>query len=343
VAITAFATACGGGPTPSPLRSAPPANGGSGGSTVTATPAPSPVLPSPTAAAASTPPTLTTTAYPVGADGPIGLAVADGTVWVIAADGGRLVAVDPVAGTSRSFDVGPWGTHVLVPDPDEVLVARFDTGGVGQPLAIVTPSSGVVGGLATGSLAGFDLTSDGRLWGLGTEGQVVVVDAARTQVVGRTAIDVNPNEHLDAVAAGDAFFASSDTTSVRRLEGEDPEVTAEIETGGGIPLSLAGGLVWGARADELWAIDPASNAVTERNALTGLAEILDLAVDGGRAWIAARKPGRIGVVVGLELASGRVVGEVPVALPAGVEIDGDTVWVVNYDGDELLRIDQPPA
>jgi hypothetical protein len=263
---------------------------------------------------------------------------------VITADGGELLAVDlSAAAVQRSFSVGPWGTHVLVGSPDEVLVARFDTGGTGQPLAIVDLRSGTVGGVATGPLAGFDLASDGRLWNLGTEGEIVVVDAARTSVVGRTTIGVNPNEHLDAIAAGDAFFASSDTTPVRRLEGAHPAVTATIETGGGIPLAFANGLVWGARADELWGIDPATNAVAQRVPLDGLIEILDLDVAGERAWIAARKPGRVGVVVGVDLATARSIGEAAVSLPAGVVIAGERVWATNYDGDELIGIDQPPA
>jgi DNA-binding beta-propeller fold protein YncE len=298
------------------------------------------------AAATSAPslPTLTTTSIALAGDGPIGLAVDGTTAWVITADGGELLAVDlSGAAAQRSFSVGPWGTHVLVGGSDEILVARFDTSGTGQPLAIVDPGSGAVGGVATGPLAGFDLAADGRLWNLGTAGEIVVVDAARTSVVGRTAIDVNANEHLDAVAAGDAFFAASDTTPVRRLEGAQPAVTATIETGGGIPLAYANGLVWGARADELWGVDPATNAVAQHVPLDGLIEILDLDVAGERAWIAARKPGRVGVVVGVDLATGRVVGEAPVSLPAGVVIAGDQVWATNYDGDELIGIDQPPA
>jgi hypothetical protein len=287
---------------------------------------------------------LTTTSIALDGDGPIGLTVDGTTAWVITADGGELLAVDLTgAAAQRSFSVGPWGTHVLVGGPDEVLVARFDTAGTGQPLAIVDPGSGTVGGVATGPLAGFDLSSDGRLWNLGTEGEIVVVDAARTSVVGRTSIDVEPNEHLDAIAAGDAFFASSDTTPIRRLGGAQPAVTATIETGGGIPLAYANGLVWGARADELWGIDPPLNAVAQRVPLDGLIEILDLDVAGERAWIAARKPGRVGVVVGIDLATGNVVGETPVSLPAGVVIAGDRVWATNYDGDELIGIDQPPT
>jgi len=286
---------------------------------------------------------LATTAIPLAGDGPIGIAIDDGTAWVIAPDSGDLIRVDLATGANRAIPVGTGGSHVLVGGPDELLVARFDTGGSGDPLVVVDPATGATRGVATGPLAGFDLTADGRLWALGTQGEIVVVDPERTRVVGRTAIDVHPNEHLEGIAGGNAYWASSDTTNVRRLEGATPKVTAEIETGGGIPLAFADGILWGARADELWGIDPATNTVSRHVALTGLDEILDLDVASGRAWIAARKPGRIGTVVGVDLASGQVIGEVPVSLPAGVAIRDDRVWVTNYDGDELIGITAPPT
>jgi hypothetical protein len=202
--------------------------------------------------------------------------------------------------------------------------------------------SGSIRGVDTGPLAGFDLTADGRLWALGTEGEIVVVDKAPTRVLARMSIPVHPNEHLDAVAGAGDFWASSDTTAIRRLSGAKPAVTAEIETGGGIPQSFADGLVWGARADEPWGIDPATNAITKQLPLEGLIETLDLDVARDRAWIAARKPGRIGTVVGIDLASGRQVGEADVSLPAGVVVRGDRVWVTSYETDELIGIDAAP-
>jgi len=95
--------------------------------------------------------------------------------------------------------------------------------------------------------------------------------------------------------------------------------------------------------DELWGIDPPTNAVMQRIELNGLIEILDLDVAGGRAWIAARKPGRVGVVVGVDLATGQPIGEAAISLPAGVVAAGDRVWATNDDDDELIGIDQPPG
>ncbi len=326
--------------------------GGSGAGSDPASGTPTTSSPSGQAAGSPTPPAapsqtpapsrLATTPLKIDGKGPIGLAIDDGTAWVTTPDSGDLVAIDLATGKNRVFDVGPGGSHVLVAGPNEILVARFDTGGVGEHLAIVDPATGSIRGVDTGPLAGFDLTADGRLWALGTEGEIIVVDKARTRVLARTSIPVHPNEHLDAVAGAGDFWASSDTTAIRRLSGATPAVTAEIETGGGIPLAFADGIVWGARADELWGIDPATNAIAKHVPLEGLIEILDLDVAGDRAWIAARKPGRVGTVVGIDLASGRQVGEADVSLPAGVVVSGDRVWVTSYETDELIGIDPPP-
>ncbi len=57
------------------------------------------------------------------------------------------------------------------------------------------------------------------------------------------------------------------------MRGDPLKVDATIDTGVGVPFVADGGLVWGARADELWAIDPATSVVTRRYPLTDVAEI----------------------------------------------------------------------
>ncbi len=151
-------------------------------------------------------------------------------------------------------------------------------------------------------------------------------------VIGSVQIAVDANTHMDLLAGGGVRWASSDATPIRRIAA-DATVAATIETGGGIPLAFADGLVWGARPDEMWAIDPATNTVTRRVALVDIDEILalDVASDGSEAWIAARRPGRVGTVVRIELPSGRVLAEFPVSLPAAVELTADRAWVTDYD------------
>ena len=107
-----------------------------------------------------------------------------------------------------------------------------------------------------------------------------------------------------------------------------------------MPFVQEGGLVWGARADELWAIDPAAGAVTRRFPLTDVSEILDLDVEGDDAWIAVRHPGRVGAVIRLDLTTGDEVADIPAGLPAAVVIAGDTAWVTDYTSGALLGFER---
>ena len=154
--------------------------------------------------------------------------------------------------------------------------------------------------------------------------------------MGTTKVQVAENEHMDLVGIDGAVFAASDSTPVRRVRGTPLAIDATIETGGGVPFDDDGGLVWGARADELWAIDPAAGVVTRRYPLTDVAEILDLDVEGDDAWIAVRHPGRVGAVIRLDLTTGDEVADVPADLPAAVVIAGESVWVTDYSSGALL-------
>ncbi len=333
--VALLVAGCGGRPTGTAPASGPTFSPSPGAS------APGSLGPSPSGAEPV--PGLASTTTALDGHGPLGIDVRDGVAWIAAFDSSSLVAVElATPDRQRSFDLGGGGSHVLVTPTGEVLVAAIDRTAHGT-LIFLDPATGTVGGLDVGPLAGFGLGDDGRVWTLGTLGQVVVVGADRTGPTGRTSIDVPGLEHLDAVFASGAFWAASDSTPVRRLEGTTPAVTATIETGGGIPLAVADGLVWGARADELWAIDPATDEVTRRVSLAGLIEILDLDIADGQAWIAARKPGRVGVVVGIDLATGRPIGEVPVRLPAGVVIAPGDVWVTDYETDGLVEITLRPG
>ena len=71
-----------------------------------------------------------------------------------------------------------------------------------------------------------------------------------------------------------------------------------------------------------------------------LIEILAVDIEGDEAWIAARRPGYVGTLLRLDLASGEVVGEYPVSLPSAVRIGPDRVWVASYETKELLGFER---
>ena len=181
---------------------------------------------------------------------------------------------------------------------------------------------------------------DSSLWAFLKTGEVSLIDRATGEATGSVTVHVDQDAHMDALAGAGSVWVSGDRTPVHRISGPKPHIVADIETGGGIPLAFAGGLVWGARPDELWAIDPETNTVTRRVPLENVDEILalDIDADADQAWIAARRPGRVGTVIALDMGTGAVIGETPVSLPAGVRLTPEHAWVTDYDTDSLVGI-----
>ncbi len=281
----------------------------------------------------------------LGGRGPIGLDVVGDRAWVVLTDSGDLVEVD-LSGhdVARTIAVGTGGSQVVATDDGVVYVGRFDSGGVGENIAVVDTATGEVGGIAAGPIGGLT-DEDLSLWALLQTGDVVLIDRATGKTAGSETVHVDQDAHMDAVAGAGSVWVSGDRTPVHRISGPEPKVVADIETGGGIPLAFAGGLVWGARADELWAIDPASNEVTRRIPLTAVDEILALDVDAeaGEAWIAIRRAGRVGSVIAVDLETEAVMGETHVSLPAGVRLTADQAWVTDYDTNELVGLPRTVA
>jgi hypothetical protein len=270
--------------------------------------------------------------------GPLGLDVADGHAWVVATDAGQLVDVDLATGATVQMDIGSSQNWIKVLDDGRLVVSRYASADGRATLEIIDPASGHVTPAAENPIEGLDV--DGRtIWTFAKGGTILAVDTDG-QILGQTPVEVAENEHMDLVGTGGAAFASSDSTAVRRVRGTPLMVDATIETGGGVPFVEDNGLVWGARADEVWAIDPAAGAVTRRYSLMNVAEILDLDVEGDDAWIAVRHPGRVGAVIRLDLTTGEEVADIPADLPAAVVIAGDSAWVTDYTSGALLGFDR---
>jgi outer membrane protein assembly factor BamB len=271
--------------------------------------------------------------------GPLGLDIADGTAWVVATDGGQLFEVDLATGTTTPSEVGPAGNWVKVLDEGRVVLSRYGPAPGRGTLEIISTEDGRATPIHQDPIDALDVDDHG-IWAFVKGGTVLSVDLDG-RVIGQTPVEITQNEHIDLVGTGDGtVVASSDSTPVRRVRGDPPAVDATIETGGGVPFTLDGGLVWGARPDELWAIDPASGAVTKRYPLTDVIEVLDLDVDRDDAWIAVRHPGRVGAIIRLDLATGTEIADIPAGLPAAVVIDGDRTWVTDYEANALLGFDR---
>jgi DNA-binding beta-propeller fold protein YncE len=277
---------------------------------------------------------------PLSGRGPLGLVLDGDVAWTVAHDSGDLISIDlPTARETASFGIGSAGTHVVV-DGDEVFVGRYDPACIDECLTVVNPGDEEVSGIETGPLASIARADDGRLWALEQSGTVLLIDPTGGATLDFLKVQLAPNEHRELVPSPGTAWVGSDSTAVRRVTvtGTELSVGAEIDPGGGIPFVFRDGLVWGARADELWAIDPAANDITERVALTELMEILALDVGDGEAWIAARRPGVRGTVIRVDLETGQVLDEWAVRLPAAVAIAADRVWVTDAEAHELVGL-----
>ena len=270
--------------------------------------------------------------------GPLGLDIADGHAWVVATDGGQLVDVDLETGSSVPMDIGSSANWVKVLDNNRLVLSRYGPAPGRATLEIIDVLDGAVTSIADEPIEGLD-ADDAGIWAFAKSGTVIAADPDG-RIVGQALVQVAENEHMDLVGTGGAAFASSDSTPIRRVDRDPTAVSETITTDGGVPFVADGGLVWGARPDEVWAIDPATNAVTRRYPLSDVSEILDLDVEGDDVWIAVRHPGRIGAVIRLDLATGEEVADIPVDLPAAVVIEDDRTWVTDYEAGALLGFDR---
>jgi hypothetical protein len=272
------------------------------------------------------------------ADGPMGLDVSDGHAWVVASDSGQLYDVDLGTGKSRTEAIGPSANWIKVLDPSHLVLSRYATAAGRATLEILDLSSGGTAAAYQEPIEGLDVDGD-SIWAL-DKARTVLRIVSNGKIVGQAKVKIAPNEHIDVVGFDDSAFASADSTAVSRVGGDKLKLEATIETGGGVPFVRDGPLVWGARADSLWAIEPATDTVTLKIPLANVIEILDLDVEGDDAWIAVRHPGRVGAVIRVDLATGEQTADVPVALPAQVVIAGEMVWVTDYDSGTLLGFDR---
>lgn len=273
---------------------------------------------------------------PLSGAAPDAIAIDGTTAWVLAGEGGTLMEVDLGASRQvRSIDVGFGATHLALPLPGVAAVARFDSSGSGSYLPVVELETGVLNGVSTGALGGLSDGADGVIWALEKAGRLLQVDVARRAIVGDAAVHIGRDVHTEVQWGAGAAWVGSDGTPVLRI-GADMHTDATIEVETGLPFVVHGGLVWGAGPAQLWAIDPDSNEIARRIALEQVFEVLALDIDGNDAWLAIRHPGPVGAVLRLDLASGNVVQEFPVSLPAAVRIAPDRAWVASYLTNELI-------
>jgi hypothetical protein len=259
------------------------------------------------------------------------------TAWVLAGEGGTVMQVDlSTMAEVRAIPVGFGATHLGHPLPDTLAVARFDDGGTGTYLQLVDASDGIVDGVKGEQLGAMTAGEAGIVWALEKAGRLVKVDASARTVIKSAPVAIGQNVHVEVQWGAGSAWVGSDGLPVTRLNGDSLAVEATIEVPSGIPFDFDNGRMWGAGPTDLWAIDPATNAITSDVDLVNVAEILGIDIDGDDAWLAVRHPGQVGAVIRMDLVSGTVVEEHAVSLPAAVKLDAEHAWVASYLTNELL-------
>jgi len=291
--------------------------------------------PTPTATATAT---ATATEPPAGpfavGDGPDGIALGAGAVWVAASRDGTLTRIDPASGDTTSVDVGE--------NPDSVLVA------FGSVWVSVTGTGKVVRLSADPQpevLESFDVGS--RPEGLAASGRAIWVansgDGTLSQIVESTGsvrtVEGVAGEPVGlAIGAGAVWVADASGTSVARVDGGRRQLAATVTGIGPNPRAAAivGRDVWVATSGDgrAWRIDGDANAVTGSVPVGGTPR--GIASDGEHLWVTDREGDR---VVEIDPEEMRVVDRTAVEDgPLSVAVDERELWVTRFDGGDVARI-----
>ncbi len=182
-----------------------------------------------------------------------------------------------------------------------------------------------------------DLSAGENVWALSTSGFAYEIDRGSGDVVTRFPIEVDPNVHVNGVFVDDAYWYASDTTALARLDPVSAE-TVEHDVGGGVPFFGRDGLLWGASASEVWAIDTATGEVAERVPVPDSIEVISLEVAGNDVFVGMRHPGHVGAVLHLDRTTGELLGEIEVDIPARMALAFDSLWVTDSGSDSVVRI-----
>jgi mono/diheme cytochrome c family protein len=262
-------------------------------------------------------------------DGPDGIAVSGGRVWVALASAGALQQFDTASGdpVGKTLDVGRQpdnpavaGDVVWLVLSGEDAVARVEGTEITRiPVGDAPEDLAIAGDTVFVANAG--------------DGTVTRIDRASGRVTGEP-IRVGPKPLGIAAGGGTVWVTSNDDATVWRLDAATGEVKGDPVPVGARPRGVAvgGGSAWVANSG-----DDTVTRVRDRLAIPVGANPRELAVAGNTVWVANAADDTVSRI---DAASGDVDGD-PIAVgddPIGVAVGDDAVWVTDFQADTLSRI-----
>jgi streptogramin lyase len=273
----------------------------------------------------------------IGGGEALGLAADSGHVWAVAFESSSLVSVDPTTNqVSATVDLDDGAASALAVD-EQIWVVAYAMAGGSSLTRVDGHTAEVAGTFPTDELC-CDLSSDDRgLWAIDPNGAALRFDLETGELIDRYDIDVDRNVHVNGVHAGDAYWYASDTTQLSRLDPATGTIDAFV-VGGGVPFLARDGLLWGATATDVWAVDDATGQVVETIAVPDSIEVISMEVTADDVFVGMRHPGRRGAVLQLDRATGAEIAEIDVDIPARIVIAFGSVWVTDSGGSLVYRL-----
>lgn len=292
----------------------------------------------------ATRPRITAT-FAVG-DGPRGLVVSSGGVWVANRSDGTLTRVDIASGEARSIrplrdvasapvSVASWRGFLFFSDTASGMLVPADprTGSVPTQNPVGLQPGDVIATDAGVWVASVD-DSGGALWLSAPSSEEEGSDAPEIPVVATFA------SRPELAADGEVVWASSDEGIVPlQLRGGEVVRGDAIEIRGAGDVAAGSGVIWVVTdSGELVRIDGTSGEVTARADLE-LPPGGRVATAGSAVWVVGGADGR-GEVVRVDADSLELGGRLSlVGGPFSITSAGGAAWVTDAAGDALLRIE----
>jgi hypothetical protein len=283
-------------------------------------------------------------------DGPRGVLVSSGAVWVTNRSDGTLTEVDIASGEARTIRplrgvdsapvaVASWRGFLFFTDAASGMLVPAD------PRTGSVPTQNPVG-----PGPGDVVTTDGGVWvasrAAGADGGAVWLSAPSSEEEGSDAPEIPVvatfASRPEIAAARRVVWAASGGEVVGlRIRGDEVVRGTPVEVGSASDIAAAARSVWVVtEVGSLVRIDAAAGEVTGRADL-GLPPGGQVAMSGSAVWVVGGIGGR-GELVHVDADSLEVRGRLALeGGPFSIAAAGRTAWVTDAAGDVLLRIEPP--